>query len=428
MADADAQAGIRWMRVMRLAALDLGPLRRHRNFRLLSAGHVVSFFGSMVTDVAVAFQVYDITHSTVLVGLLAGVDLLPMLALGLAGGLFADARDRRWMVLASEAAFMVISAALLGNALLGVASVPLIFGLTAIRAGLYAIQRPSLDSLLPRLVSPEEIPAATAINVAGGTTAMIAGPALGGVLIAMAGLPIAYGVDVATFALSLLMLALMGATLPSPDAEAPSLRRLVEGLRYAWSRQELVGTYVVDIAAMFFGMPLALFPAIAERLGGPSVLGLLYAAPAVGSLLVAITSGWTGRVRRHGLGVIFAAAAWGIAIIAFGFAATPALALAMLAAAGAADSVSGIFRSAIWNQTIPDQLRGRLAGIEFLSYTSGPALGNLEAGLAAGLFGVPAAVVSGGVLCVVAVAGLAAALPGMRRYRWDGPARPAVGS
>src|SRR6202171_5113462 len=167
-------------------------------------------------------------------------------------------------------------------------------------------------------------------------------------LIAVAGLPFAYGLDVATFALSLAMLRMMREVPPPPSAEAPSLRRLAEGLRYAWSRQELVGTYIVDIAAMFFGMPMALFPAIAARFGGATVLGFLYAAPAVGSLAVATTSAWTGKVRRHGLGVISAATAWGLAIIAFGFATSPLVALAMLAAAGAADCGSGVFRSAIW--------------------------------------------------------------------------------
>ncbi|MDQ6746649.1 MAG: MFS transporter, partial [Candidatus Dormibacteraeota bacterium] len=223
-------------------------------------------------------------------------------------------------------------------------------------------------------------------------------------------------VDVVSFLFSLAMLARMGAVPPPPGAEAPSVARLVEGFRYAWSRQELVGTYVVDMVAMFFGMPLALFPAIAAHLGGARVLGLLYAAPAVGSLLVSATSGWTSRVSRHGLGVLFAAAGWGLAIIAFGFARSVPLALLMLAVAGGADMLSGLFRGAIWNQTIPDQLRGRLAGIEFVSFTSGPALGSVESGVVAGLFSVQASVVSGGVLCVGGVALLAAILPRFRRY------------
>jgi len=309
-----------------------------------------------------------------------------------------------------------VSILLLLNALQGHPSVPLIFVLTALRAGLFALQRPSLDALLPRLVDPEEIPAAGAIVTIRGTVGMVGGPALGGLLIAAAGLPAAYLLDFASFGFSLAMLAMMGAVPPPADAEAPSLRRLVEGLRYAWSRQELVGTYVVDIVAMFFGMPTALFPAIAARLGGPAVLGLLYAAPAMGSLMVGLTSGWMTQVRRHGLGVVFAATAWGLAIIAFGFAPSTLVAVVMLAVAGAGDSVSGIFRQAIWNQTIPDRLRGRLAGIELVSYTSGPALGSIESGVVAGLFGVQASVVSGGVLCVLGVAVVSALLPRLRSY------------
>ena len=414
--EAEAEAGIRWLALLRLSAVDLGPLRRHRDFRLLTLAQSLSFFGAMVSDVAVAFQVYALTHSTVLVGLLGGVELVPMMVLGLAGGLFADSRDRRVMVLVSELAFSVMSGVLLVNALAGHPSVLLIFVITAVRAGLYAIKRPSLDSMLPRLVTPDEIPAASAISSIRGTIGAIGGPAAGGVLIAAAGLPAAYAVDIVGFALSLGLLALMHAVPAPKDAEAPSLRGLKEGLKYAWSRPELVGTYTVDIVAMFFGMPLALFPAIAARLGGPGVLGLLYAAPSVGALVVAAASGWTARVRRQGLAVIYAAAAWGLAIIAFGFAATPVVALVMLGLAGAADSVSAIFRSAIWNQTIPDRLRGRLAGIEFLSYTSGPALGSVESGVVAGLFGVQASVVSGGVLCVAGVGVMAAILPRFRRY------------
>ena len=177
-----------------------------------------------------------------------------------------------------------------------------------------------------------------------------------------------------------------------------------------------MGTYAVDLVAMFFGMPTALFPAIASRVGGPAALGLLYAAPAIGSVVVGLTSGWTSRVQRHGMAVVFAATAWGLAIIAFGFANSTLVAVVLLAVAGAGDSVSGIFRQAIWNQTIPDRLRGRLAGIELVSYSSGPALGSIESGVVAGLFGVQASVVSGGVLCVVGVAVVAALLPRFRSY------------
>jgi MFS family permease len=236
------------------------------------------------------------------------------------------------------------------------------------------------------------------------------------VLIAGAGLPAAYALDVLTFAASLVALWFMRAVPPPPEAARPSVHGVVEGIRYAWSRQELLGTYGVDIIAMFFGMPMALFPAIAEEFGGAGVLGLLYAAPAVGSLLATVTSGWVGRVNRHGLAIVIAAAVWGAAIAGFGLAPNLPLALAGLVVANGADMVSGIFRMTIWNQTIPDRLRGRLAGIEQVSYTSGPLLGNLEAGVVASLASVRASVVSGGVLCVVGVVLAAIALPAFRRY------------
>jgi MFS family permease len=192
--------------------------------------------------------------------------------------------------------------------------------------------------------------------------------------------------------------------MPPPEgSERPSIAAVFEGFQYARSRQELIGTYVVDFTAMVFGMPLALFPALSDRLGGPSVLGLLYAAPAVGALAASLTSRWSPRVRRHGLAVMVAATVWGLAIVGFGLCTTLWPALAYLAVAGGADAISGIFRMTMWNETIPDALRGRLASIEMVSYMSGPLLGHAEAGAVAAVFGVTASVVSGGIFCVIGV-------------------------
>lgn len=202
---------------------------------------------------------------------------------------------------------------------------------------------------------------------------------------------------------------------PPPDADRPSFRSVIEGLRYARSRQELLGTYLIDLNAMFFGMPMALFPAIAESFGGAS-LGLLYASPAVGAFLASLTSGWSAKVHRHGLAVALAAGVWGLAIVGFGFARSLWLALACLALAGGADMVSALFRMTIWNQTIPDHLRGRLAGIEIISYTTGPLLGNAEAGIVASLLSIRTSIVSGGILCVFGTALLALSLPAFRNY------------
>jgi MFS family permease len=245
---------------------------------------------------------------------------------------------------------------------------------------------------------------------------MVAGPALAGVLIASVGLGATYLFDVATFVVSLGFLVAMRAVPPPEDAERPSVRRVVEGLRYAGRRQELIGTYVVDVVAMVFGMPMALFPAMAEHFGGARAVGVLYAAPSVGAFLASATSGWATRVHRHGAAILFAAGGWGIAVIAFGLAPTLPIALVALVVAGGADMISGVFRVTLWNETIPDALRGRLASIEMVSYTSGPLLGNAEAGLAASAVGLRGSIVSGGVLCVVGVAVCAVALPAFRSY------------
>jgi MFS family permease len=403
-------------RLVRLAAIDLGPLRRHRDYRFLWIGQAVSYFGSEMTYVAVPYQAYRLTGSTAIVGLIALVELAPLLLSAVLGGAFADAVDRRRMVLLTQLGLAGSSGVLVFNALLPHPQLWVLFVVAAVSASLIGFQRPSLDALTPRLVERDELMAAGALDSLRFNFGMIVGPAVGGVLIATIGLAGVYAIDIGTFLVSLVMLGLMRAVPPPPEAERPSLRRIAEGFRYARSRPELLGTYGVDIVAMFFGMPSALFPALAQEFGGAGVLGLLYAAPSVGSLVATTTSGWTARVHRHGLGVILAAAVWGLGVLVLGLAPTLPLALAALALAGAADMVSGIFRSTIWNQTIPDRLRGRLAGIEQVSYSTGPLLGDLEAGVVGSLAGVRVSIVSGGALCIVGVAAAALLLPAFRRY------------
>lgn len=406
--------GIR--RLVRLAAIDLGPLRRRRDFRLLFFGQGLSFFGSMLTYVAIPYQAYDLTGSTVVLGLLAAVELPPILVAAFLGGALADAVDRRRLVQLAELGLMACTALLLVNSLLAEPRLWVLFALGAVMAGLVGIQRPPLDAMEPRLVPRDELAAASALGSFRMNAGMVAGPPVGGVLIATVGLPATFAVDLASFTVSLLVLNLMRAMPPPPEGARPSLRGIVEGVRYARSRPELLGSYGVDFVAMFFGMPMALYPAFAAEFGGAEVLGLLYAAPSAGALVATLTSGWTGRVHRHGLAVIVAALGWGVGITGLGLAPSLWLACLALAFAGACDMVSGIFRSVIWNQTIPDRLRGRLAGIEQVSYSSGPLLGDLEAGLVAAVAGVRASIVSGGVLCVAGVGLLALALPAFRRY------------
>ena len=401
---------------LRLATVDITPLRRHRDLRLVLAWRLVSFFGSMITYTAVPYQLYQLTHSVVLVGTLGLLELAGILAFALLGGALADAGDRRAMILLTELAAMATSVALVANALLTRPIVAVLFAVVAVGASVDSLQRPSLDALVPRLVEREELVATNALGSLVTTAGMIGGPALAGVLIALFGLPVTYGVDVATFLAGLACLWFLRAAPPPPDARPPSLRRVLEGFRYARSRPELIGTYVVDIIAMFFGMPNALFPAIAANLGGPGVLGLMYSAPAVGAFVFSATSGWTARITRHGMGVVVAATLWGLAIIGFGLVPGLAAALVFLALAGAADMMSGIYRGTIWDQTIPDSLRGRLASIELLSYSTGPTLGNFESGVVASLFSIRVSIVSGGILCVAGCVAAAALLPAFRAY------------
>lgn len=421
-AEASQRMGLA-QRLIRMMTLDVSPLRRHRDFRLLFTGRLVSFFGNMITYVAIPYQAYALTGSPLAVGALGVVQLVPLLALAFLGGALADAFDRRWLLQLTEVALAALSVILFVNALLPHPQLWLLYVVAALAAGLDALQRPSLDALLPRLVEREELAAAGALGSLRSTFGMILGPAVAGLLIASIGLASTYAIDVATFVVSLVCLALMRAVPPPPDAERPSLRRVVEGLRYARSRPELMGTYLVDMAAMFFGMPTALFPALALQFGhedpgisAATALGLLYSAPAVGAFLASLTSGWSSRIHRHGLAVILAASVWGLAIVCMGLVSSLSLALVFLAVAGGADMVSGLFRSVIWNQTIPDALRGRLASIELVSYSSGPLLGEVESGAVATVFTPRFSILSGGVLCVLSVGLLALALPQFRRY------------
>jgi len=403
-------------RLLSKVAVDIGPLKRHRDYRLLFGGRAFSQFGGMFTYVAIPYQAYALSGSSLVVGLLGVAELLPLLVAAMLGGMLADARDRRRMVQLTELALALASGVLLVNALLPDPQLWVIFVIAAIMSTLEGLQRPSLDAMEPRLVDQDEIPAVGALRWLSGDVSMVAGPALAGLTIAAAGLPATYGVDVLTFLVSLGALRMMKAVPPPVGSSGTSLRSVKEGVSYVRTRPDLLGTYTVDIIAMFFGMPMALFPAMADRLGGAGALGLLYAAPSIGSGLVAVSSGWVTHVNRQGRAICFAAASWGLAIIAFGFAPTLLVAVVALALAGAGDGISGLFRMTVWNQTIPDRLRGRLAGIEQLSYSTGPLLGNVESGIAASLLSVRAAVVSGGVLCVVGVGIAALALPALWNY------------
>ena len=395
-------------------ALDLSPLRTSREYRLLFAGQFVSAFGSAISYVVLPWQMYQLTKSSLLVGLLGIAEFVPMLIFAFVGGVLADSVDRRRLIMFAEGGLMLCCAVLVANALLPEPRVWVLFVVASLFAGLNAVHRPAHEALTPQLVPPEKMPSVSALSSLRYSFALIVGPAVAGIIAAQFGAAIAFGIDLLTYAVALLTLIFIRSRPVSQKNETLSWSAVGEGLAYARRRPELLGTYIIDIVAMFFGMPVALFPAIAEHFGAS--VGLFYSMMAVGPLAVSLTSGWTSRVHKHGLAVTWAVVVWGFAIVGFGLANQLWLALTCLAIAGAADCVSGLFRMTIWNQTIPTRLRGRMASIEMVSYLSGPYLGNAEAGLVASAFGLRASVVSGGALCIAGACGVAAWLRGFLTY------------
>ncbi|MFB7663364.1 MFS transporter [Kitasatospora sp. NPDC056138] len=402
--------------VLRRIRPDVSPWRSSRDFRLLWTSGSVTAFGSFLTYVAVPLQIKELTGSSFAVGLVGAVELVPLIVFGLWGGALADALDRRKLVLLSEAGLGLLSGLLLLNALLPQPLLWPVYLVAALVAALGGLQRPALDSLTPRIVAYDQLPAAFALNSLSRNAASVVGPALAGVVVAVAGVQTAYLLDVVTFSLSLLLLARMRAVPPSTGAEKPSLRAIATGVKYAWGRPDLLGTYAIDVCAMLFAYPVAVFPFLAGELHADWALGLMYGASAAGALAVGVTSGWTSHVHRHGRMLVAAALGWGAAMVLAGLAGNVWLVLLGLALAGGADQISGIARSVIWNQSVPDELRGRLAGVEVLSYSVGPQLGQVRVGGMAALIGVRSSVWVGGLACVVGVLGLTAALPKLLAY------------
>lgn len=398
--------------------MDLSPLRR-RDFRLLYLGQFVSFFGSMMSYVAMPYILYQATKSTLLTGLLGVIQLVPSVIGGLFGGALADAVDRRRLIVFCEMGMAGIVFAM------GIACAVLKPGypgpwwILLASAGLSifnGFHRPALEALTPRLVPREELPAVGVLSSLRGNVGMIGGPAVAGILISAGGADWAFFFDFVTFAICI------GAVLairhvPSHDRRSAfSVSAVQEGFKYAMSRPELIGTYVVDIVAMTFSMPNLLFPAVAELFGGPSKLGWLHSGISIGALMATLLSRWMIGWTRHGLVILWAAGSWSIFMIGFGLAPNFIVAMAFLILAGFADMVSAVFRQTIWNQTIPDNLRGRLAGIEMISYLSGPMLGNTQLGLMSQFQGVQRAITFSSVIGVVGVGSVAVWLKGFRTY------------
>jgi MFS family permease len=397
-------------------ALDLTPLKKYPDFRNLWAAGLVSYLGSMITYVAIPFQIKELTNSYLAVGIVGAIELVPLIVFGLYGGVLADSVNRKIMVWATEAAALILVALLLANSAIWEPKVWVIY----IAAGLFAVvdglQRPSADAMLPRLVSHQDLPAATALMSLRWQLGLIVGPTVGGIIFATFSISAGFAVDMATYVVALVFLARVRSMPSSKEAKKPSLAALFEGVKYAFSRQDLIGTYIIDLAAMTLAMPMALYPFWADQLNAPWALGMFYSAITVGSVLVTVTSGWTTRYRFHGRAVILAAIGWGLAIAVAGLSTSLVLVLLFLTIAGAFDMISALFRANIWNQTIPDHFRGRLAGIELLSYSVGPLAGQLRAATIASATTLSFSVTSGGVLCAIVVAFLAFFLPKMWKY------------
>ena len=397
-------------------AIDLTPLKKYPDFRNLWAAGLISYFGSMITYVALPFQLKELTGSYLAVGALGVVELVPLIIFGLYGGVLADSVNRKKMVWATEASAMLLVVILLGNSLLAIPTILAIYLVAALFAVVDGLQRPSMDAMLPRLVSHEDLPAASALLSLRWQLGVIVGPTIGGLIFATFSVSVGFMIDIATYVVALIFLAKVRSIAPSQEAEKPSLAALFDGVKYAFSRQDLLGTYIIDLAAMTLAMPMALYPFWADELHAPWALGMFYAAITVGSVFVTLTSGWTRTYRFHGRAVILAAMGWGLAIALSGLSNSIFVVLLCLTVAGSCDMVSALFRGNIWNQTIPDELRGRLAGIELLSYSVGPLLGQLRAASVAAATTLTISVTSGGLLCFFVVGILALFLPKMWKY------------
>ena len=401
---------------MRKYAIDLSPLKKYRDFKLLFTAGLFSYFGSMITFVALPFQVKELTGSFWAVGLIGVVEIIPLIVFGLYGGVLADYLDRKKMIWFTEFGTLIATSILLINSLQEKPSVILIFVIAAIFAALSGLKRPSQDAILPRLVNHDDLPSASALMSLRWQFGGIVGPSVGGIIIASYGAGAAYLVDCLTFIISLALIWQVKSVPPLDKSTPPSMAGLMEGLNYAFKRKDLLGTYVVDLAAMFLAMPMALFPFWADEIGAPYALGFFYSSITFGAVLVTLLSGWMRNYPHHGRAVIIGALGWGVAIVAAGSSNSLVLVITCLVIAGAFDQVSALFRGFIWNQSIPDELRGRLAGIEMLSYLLGPLGGQARAGGMAAMSSLRTSIVGGGLICIGFVSLIAAVMPKFRSY------------
>jgi MFS family permease len=406
-------------RAFRSIAVDARSLRESRPFRRLWLGQMVSLVGRQITLVAVPFQVYTLTRSALDVGLLGLVQAVPLICGSLGGGAIADRFDRRRVLVVTQLCLASCSGLLALGAFLGHPPLLQIYAIVAVAALVGAVDAPTRTAIIPNLVGVDRLAGALSLNIVLFQTTLVAGPAIGGLVIANFGLPEAYSIDVITFSAALVAVALLPAQGRSAMERERPLAAILRGLSFARRQPVILGGFAMDLAAMIFGLPRAVFPLLAATTfhAGPQGLGLLYAAPGFGAVIAALASGPVSRSKRLGRIIVVAIAAWGLVVIAFGFATSLWVALILLAFAGAADSFSAVCRTTIMQRIAPDELRGRLTSLYFMVVAGGPYIGDVESGVVANAFGAEVAIVSGGVLCLVGLGAAAVAFPSVWRYR-----------
>lgn len=404
--------------------VDTGALRESPAYRRLFTGQLITIIGRQVTVVAVPYQVYLLSHSAALLGLVGAVQAVPLVAVSFASGPLIDRFDRRRVLIICQVALGATAAALFLLSLLPSPPVAAILGVVALTAGITAVEGPARSATIPRLVSPARLAGAISLGFSLFTVGAVAGPALGGLLIGHVSISAAYLVDLCTFGASLTATVMLPPQPPEHAHREPLVRALGAGLRFAGSEPAILGGFVIDLAAMIFGMPRAVFPVLAQWRFHTDATGLgwLYAAPGAGALVAALATGWVAHTARLGRVVVAAVAVWGACIIAFGLTASLPLALLLLVVAGGADSFSAVCRSTMMQTLTPDNLRGRINSLYSMVVRSGPFAGDLEAGVVAQVFGGQAlgaevSVISGGALCLVGLGAAVMAVPGIWRYR-----------
>lgn len=397
---------------------DTAPLRESTRFRRLYVGQLLNGLGREFTVVAVPYQIYLMTESTLLVGALGVAQFVPLFASSVIGGAIVDAMDRRKLLIISQLILATTAAGLAINALLERPALWLLFALSGLNAALFAIDGPARKAAIPAVLPREMIPSGFALIQTMTELGHAIGPAVAGFLIAQAGLPLTYGIEAVSFVLAALAMKGVGPLIPEGGGRKLGASSIKEGLKYLRGQRLVQSVLVIDFNAMVLGMPRALFPAMGTGMlgGDATTVGLLYAAPGIGSLIGALTSGWVGRIRRRGRVVVLAVLVWCTAITLFGLAPTLPLALALLAVSGAADVASAVFRNTIQQLTVPDALRGRLSGIQTAITAGGPRLGDFESGLVASAVSVRFSVVSGGVAAAIGTVLIARYYPELWRY------------